>query len=86
MTYDFFLTEEQYREKIRRYNLALNDAYVDYEKNENHGYYEPNLNSFRYWMERRWGIKIEIINGKIGSSFSVTDEAKYVMFTLRYTK
>lgn len=75
-----------YKEKRMKYWTALKDAHRDYEQNEHHGYYEPTLTGFRAWMDTRWGVKVEIVDGNIGSNFSVTDEAKYVLFTLKYAK
>lgn len=78
--------ESNFKEKRAKYWIAIKEAYNDYETNENHGYYEPNLNSFRYWMEHRWGVKIEVIDGHIGPNYSVADEGKYILFMLRYRK
>lgn len=76
----------KFKEKRMRYWSALKTAHTDYEQNENHGYYEPTLTGFRHWMESRWGVRVEIVDGNIGSNFTVVDEPKYVLFTLKYLK
>ena len=78
--------DRDFKEKRLKYWTAIRAAHIDYEQNENHGYYEPTLNGFKSWMERKWGVKVEFIDGNISSTYSVVDEPKYSMFILKYLK
>ena len=78
--------DRDFKEKRLKYWTAIRTAHVDYEQNENHGYYEPTLNGFKAWMERKWGVKVEFIDGNISAMYTVVDEPKYSMFILKYIK
>ncbi len=67
--------------EIRR---RVHAAYNDYEKNECHGYYEPNYNSFKYWAEKRYGIRVNILSNQLDGTYQIIDEHKHLLFQLKY--
>lgn len=46
---------------------------------------ETNDAAFYYHMQRKYGIKIELIDGKIAGEYSVIDDKKHTMFLLQYS-
>ena len=84
------MAEESFRKwdqerKAQRmeYWTKLRRANDDYERTECLGY-DASLSGFRYWMERKWGIEIEIIDGHFGQNFNVKDKKKYMLFLMKY--
>lgn len=82
---NFQTWEAERKAKRISYWMKLKKAHKDYEENECHGYYEPNLSGFRYWMERKWGISIEVIDGNFGQEYSVVNEQKFLLFEIKYS-
>ena len=46
--------------------------------------YEIGEGAFYYYLQHNYGLKIELIDGKISQNFYVSDEKKYLMFLLKY--
>lgn len=40
--------------------------------------------AFYYYLQRQYGLKMELIDGKITANYVITDEKKYTMFLLKY--
>jgi hypothetical protein len=40
--------------------------------------------AFYYYLQRNYGLKMELIDGKITSNYVITDEKKYTLFLLKY--
>lgn len=70
--------------KILATRRMIHNAYKDYEKNEHHGYYEPNESSFRYWAERKFGVVPNLHNGKVDGSYQIVDDKKHLLFLIKY--
>ena len=83
--YDDSLVKIDQDRKARRaaYWKMLKQAHDEYEDTECAGY-EANLGGFRYWMERKWGIQIEIIDGNYGANYNVCNEHKFLLFQMKY--
>lgn len=41
--------------------------------------------AFYYYLQKNYGLKPEIIDGKIGQHYNVVDEKKYMLFILKYS-
>ena len=41
-------------------------------------------NAFYYYLQRNYGLKIELIDGKITSNYEVVDEGRYIFFVMKY--
>jgi hypothetical protein len=39
---------------------------------------------FAHYLKQRYGIAIELIDGKITSNYYIIDEKKYIIFLLKY--
>jgi predicted YcjX-like family ATPase len=73
-----------YKKKRDRYWTMLRKAYKDYEENTCHGYYEPTLEAFNKLMLERYGVRVNMVAGDIDGSFQIIDDAKYMLFLLKY--
>lgn len=76
--------EQDRRARRMAYWDKLRMARADY-FNETVEEKHPDLGGFRYWMERRWGVAIEIIDGNVGSEYVVKDEQKFLLFQMKYS-
>jgi hypothetical protein len=57
------------------------DEYVELVDRTEHG---PNNESFYYFMQQNYGIKVNLIDGKIDSSYQIVDERKHMLFMMKY--
>ena len=74
--------EADQKRKRNNYWDMLRRAQKDYTENECDG--NITFGGFRYWMERRWGLAIELVDGNISAGYNVTDESKYLLFQMKY--
>jgi hypothetical protein len=89
--YNIHPAEQQFREwdlenkrKRNEYWNMLRRARIDFNANECDNQTDASVGAFRYWMDRRWGLAIEIIDGNISGMYTVTDESKYLLFQMKY--
>jgi len=75
---------ESYIERRNQYWRMLRAAWADYQANELGPYGEPNLSSFNYFMQRRWGLRVNMTGGNIDSSYQIVDDKKHSLFILKY--
>lgn len=40
--------------------------------------------AFYYYLERNYGLRVELIDGQIAGEYSVIDEKKYLLFLLKF--
>ncbi len=72
--------DRQQKERRNIYWMRLQRAFREYqEKNE-----DANMNSFRYWMESQYGLRVNMVGSNIDSSYQIIDDAKHTMFLLKY--
>jgi len=69
--------------KRDEYWKMIRNAHKDYAKNECDG--DVFLRGFRHWVEHRWGLAIELIDGKIGSEYNIINESKFLLFKIKYS-
>ena len=43
-------------------------------------------NGFYYWMQRKYGVKLEFVDRHISGAYQVIDDKKFMFFTLKYPK
>ena len=43
-----------------------------------------NNEGFYYWLQRKYGIKLEFIDGNISGAYQITDQKKYTFFLLKH--
>ncbi len=72
---------DQRQKEIRnRYWGRLQRAFRDYQsKDEN-----ANMNSFKYFMESQYGLRVNMVGTNIDSSYQIIDESKHTIFLLKY--
>ena len=46
--------------------------------------HEMGEGAFYYYLQQNYGLKVELIDGKIGGEHAVVDEQKYLLFILKY--
>jgi hypothetical protein len=65
---------------------CIRRAKADYEKNGNHGYYEPSDDKFMAWLKDIWGVEIaKAADGiNFGIEHKIVSADKYTMFVLKY--
>jgi hypothetical protein len=74
--------DEREREKRDQYWLMLRRANKDFHQQ---GFTDGIGDGvFAHYLKQRYGIAIELINGKITSNYYITDEKKYTIFLLKY--
>lgn len=79
--------ESERREKRDRYWQMLYAARADFmkmmnESDDQHQSTDPG--ALFYYLQQNYGLKIELIDGKITSNYTIVDEKKYSMFLLKY--
>jgi hypothetical protein len=42
------------------------------------------LDGFKTWLEETYGVRLHKVEGMIGQSFDIIDEAKYTFYKLKY--
>lgn len=89
--YSIHPMEENFRnwdlkQKAKRdeYWRRLRNAYQDYERSDHGPYGEPNFNSFKVFMEKTYGLRVNMTGGDITSTYEVVDEKKHTLFLLKY--
>lgn len=72
--------DRAYKEKRNLYWNRLQRAFRDYQsKDEN-----ANMNSFKYFMESQYGLRVNMVGTNIDSSYQIIDESKHTIFLLKY--
>jgi hypothetical protein len=46
--------------------------------------YEMGDDAFYYYLEQNYGLRVELIDGKIAGDYHIVDEKKYLLFLLKY--
>jgi len=47
--------------------------------------YRLDTNDFYYFLQHNYGIKPDIIDGKLAQTYTVVDEKKHMLFLLKYS-
>ena len=72
--------DRAYKERRNLYWSRLQRAFRDYQaKDEN-----ANMNSFKYYMEKQFGLRVNMVGSNIDSSYQIIDESKHTIFLLKY--
>ncbi len=78
------MINQSYIERRNTYWRMLRAAWADYQSNDVEHYGEPDLASFNYFMERRYGLRVNMTGGNIDSSYQIIDDKKHSLFILKY--
>lgn len=84
MEASFMEWDKKQKEKRDEYWRRLRNAWADYQKNDLGPYGEPNFSSFKYFMEKRYGLRVSMTGGNIQDTYEVIDESKHTLFLLKY--
>ena len=78
--------EQERKTKRYRYWAMLKRAKLDFiELTEQASVeYEMGDGAFYHYLEKTYGLKVELIDGKIAGEYAVVDEKKYLLFLLKY--
>ena len=79
---DWDMAQKQKRDEYWR---RLQRAWNDYQNEDLGPYGEPNFSSFKYFMERRYGLRVNMTGSNIADTYIVVNEAKHSLFLLKYT-
>lgn len=76
--------DRDYKEKRNRYWRWLQVAWQDYQEGDHGPYGEPNFSSFKYYMENKYGLRVNMVGSNIDSSYQIIDDTKYTLFLMKY--
>ncbi len=72
--------DHRQKEIRNRYWGRLQRAFRDYQAKDE----SANMNSFRYYMESQYGLRVNMVGTNIDSSYQIIDESKHTIFLLKY--
>lgn len=87
MIYEKIKTQNDIRQQRLLYWSRLRGArqeYADDTGNPLDPVSVNDTNGFYYWMQRKYGIKLEFVDGNISGAYTVIDQKKLTLFLLRY--
>ena len=86
MEQNYHTWEQERRDKRDKYWSMIKAARADYMNlmNEAQAEYDTDAGAFYYYLQQNYGLKMELIDGKITSNYTIVDEKKYSMFLLKY--
>lgn len=78
--------ELERKKKTQKYWAMLRRAKDDYLKiTEQFDIdYDMDPGAFYYYLQRQYGFKVEIVDGRIGQEYHVIDEGKFMLFIMKY--
>lgn len=56
------------------------------EYTEETGTNDIDIDKFSHWMNNKYGLQLEFIDGNISGAYTITNEKKMMMFTLKYPR
>jgi hypothetical protein len=71
-----------FRKKRWDYWAALKKVRVEYMQDAKNGQFDAF--DFEDYIEEKYGIKMQIVNGNITDGYKIMDEKKYVVFLLKF--
>lgn len=79
--------EEERKEDRYRYWRMLKRARNDYLNltHEASSQFTFEDSDFYYYLQSNYGLRPDIVDGKLGQTFTVIDEKKYMLFVLKYS-
>lgn len=78
--------EERKQDRFRYWRMLkrAKDDFIELTNQASIGYTFDD-GAFYYYLQQNYGLKPEIIDGKIGQQYNVVDEKKYMLFVLKYS-
>ena len=71
-----------FRKKRWNYWEALKKVRVEYMQDAKNGQFDAY--DFEDYIEKKYGIKMQIVNGNITDGYKIIDEKKYIVFLLKF--
>lgn len=71
-----------FRKKRWNYWEALKKVRVEYMQDAKNGQFDAY--DFEDYIEKKYGIKMQIVNGNITDGYKIMDEKKYIVFLLKF--
>jgi hypothetical protein len=71
-----------FRKKRWDYWAALKKVRVEYMQDAKNGQFDAF--DFEDYIEEKYGIKMQIVNGNITDGYKIMDEKKYIVFILKF--
>lgn len=71
-----------FRKKRWNYWAALKKVRVEYMQDAKNGQFDAY--DFEDYIEKKYGIKMQIVNGNITDGYKIMDEKKYIVFLLKF--
>jgi hypothetical protein len=71
-----------FRKKRWDYWAALKKVRVEYMQDAKNGQFDAF--DFEDYIEEKYGIKMQIVNGNITDGYKIMDEKKYIVFLLKF--
>ena len=71
-----------FRKKRWDYWAALKKVRVEYMQDAKNGQFDAY--DFEDYIEKKYGIKMQIVNGNITDGYKIMDEKKYIVFLLKF--
>jgi len=71
-----------FRKKRWDYWAALKKVRVEYMQDAKNGQFDAF--DFEDYIEKKYGIKMQIVNGNITDGYKIMDEKKYIVFLLKF--
>lgn len=75
---------KSYVDRRNEYWRMLRQAWTDYQAMDHGPYGEPNFASFNYFMQKRYGMRVNMTGGNIDNSYQILDDKKHTLFILKY--
>lgn len=78
--------ERERKTKRYRYWLMLRSAKEEFLDltGEESTEYDILDGAFYYYLERNYGLRVELIDGSIAGEYSIIDEKKYLLFLMKF--
>jgi hypothetical protein len=71
-----------FRKKRWNYWESLKKVRVEYMQDAKNGQFDAY--DFEDYIEKKYGIKMQIVNGNITDGYKIMDEKKYIVFLLKF--
>lgn len=82
----FHRWEEERKAKRNKYWQMLRSAKNDFLKLTDQASIEYDIGegAFYYYLQQNYGLKVELIDGKISGEYTIVDDKKYTIFLLKF--
>ena len=77
---------DKFKKDREQYWLMLRRAKADWVRLTDQASIDYSMGdgAFYYYLQRNYGLRMEMIDAKITANYEVVDDAKYLMFVMKY--